>query len=332
MLTVVVPTRNRADLLAPCLESLLGQTLDRSEFEVLVIDNGSTDATCSVSRTFSARTDNLRYVHEPTPGLHAGRHRGLIEAAGEILVFADDDIEAFPTWLESVCEAFGDPDVAMVGGNNVPLFLQEPPDWLRLLWDRPSPDGGRALPALSLLQIEGGVREISPFKVWGCNFSVRKSVVLAAGGFHPDGMPEELQRFRGDGEVHIARFVESNRLRCLFHPGASVFHKVTKDRMSVDYFWKRGFNQGISDSYTALREGDSLKFQQVTSLLNKGVAWGWRRARDWISLSRRARTALDAQRAGYRRGYAFHQRAYLEDPELRAWVQKPTYLDVAKHD
>lgn len=332
MLSVIVPTRNRAELLAKCLESMTEQTIDRDLFEILVVDNGSTDSTGSVCCKLERRIENLRYIHEPTLGLHAGRHRGLREATGEILVFADDDIEAFPTWLESVGIAFADPEVALVGGNNVPLFVEDPPDWLRRLWDRTLPQGGRALPALSILQLDGGVREMSPFQVWGCNFSVRKSVVLAAGGFHPDGMPEELRRFRGDGEVHVARQVKRSGMKCLFHPGASVFHKVTQDRMTVEYFFKRGFNQGISDSYTALREANSLKSQEAAPLLRRGFARGWRMARDWVSLDSGARTALDAQRSGYRRGNAFHQRAYLEDSELRAWVHKPTYLDVVEND
>ena len=93
-LSVIIPTRNRADDLRDVLQSLLNQTLGSDRFEVLVVDNGSTDDTCSVAGEFTCSCGNFHYFFEKTPGLHAGRHRGLMEAAGDVLVFVDDDIVA----------------------------------------------------------------------------------------------------------------------------------------------------------------------------------------------------------------------------------------------
>ncbi len=136
MISVIIPTRNRVDLLTSAIQSLLTQTLDRDHFETLVIDNGSTDHTAEVVRGFSNQLPNLRYIHAPEPGLHVGRHRGMHEARGDVLVFADDDIEATPTWLESYHQIFCDAQVAMAGGNNFPLFIQPPPGWLKKLWEQ----------------------------------------------------------------------------------------------------------------------------------------------------------------------------------------------------
>jgi len=93
----------------------------------------------------------------------------------------------------------------MAGGNNLPMFLETPPTWLTALWNRPTDLSGRALPALSMLELTGPPRNISPYYVWGCNFAIRKDVLIKAGGFHPDGMPKESIRFRGDGETHVSR-------------------------------------------------------------------------------------------------------------------------------
>jgi glucosyl-dolichyl phosphate glucuronosyltransferase len=98
MISVIIPTRNRAELLRAALLSLSLQTLPPEDFEVLVVDNGSTDHTKKVVNGFNGLM-HLRYFFDPTPGLHVGRHRGLREASGEILVYGDDDIEALPTWL-----------------------------------------------------------------------------------------------------------------------------------------------------------------------------------------------------------------------------------------
>lgn len=328
MITVVIPTRNRAQLLAAALHSLVTQTLPKHSFEVLIIDNGSTDGTAEVVQDNVSAMTNLRYCFEPEPGLHAGRHRGMLEARGDLLVFADDDIEAMPSWLATLAEVFKDPDVAMVGGNNRPMFMESPPAWLMSLWSRRHQLGGRALPALSILELDGPARAISPYNVWGCNFAIRKQVLLKAGGFHPDGMPRELIRFRGDGETHVSRFVAESSMKCLFHPGASVYHKITKGRMTIDYFRQRGFNQGVSDSYTRLRQQDTPTRGSRSWPYRVG-RWGWqmlKASRASLIMPADERRALQAIRVGHKEGFAYHQNAYWSDPELREWVHRERYF------
>lgn len=326
MITVIIPTRNHANLLSQAINSLRSQTICNDYFETLIIDNGSTDHTAEVVSRFTNELPNLRYIHAQEPGLHVGRHRGMHEAKGDILVFADDDIEATPTWLESYYMLFSDFQVAMAGGNNLPLFIKPPPDWLKSLWEKPMLDGGRSIPALSILHMKGNTRTFSPNKVWGCNFAIRKSVLVEAGGFHPDGMPKELMRFRGDGETHVSRFVIESGLKCMFHPGASVYHKVTPERMSLSYFRKRGYSQGVSDSYTALRNQGTKKTVVTRNLLNRVISWGWRKLNNRIYLSSEARQALSELNQGHSEGYAYHQQCYATDPEVCAWVHKPNYF------
>lgn len=326
VISLIIPTRNRADLLTMAIHSLLTQTLKKEDFDVLIVDNGSTDRTADVVSRFANDLPNLRYIQAPEPGLHVGRHRGMHEARGDVLVFADDDIEAMPSWLESYQQLFADPDVAMAGGNNFPLFIQTPPDWLIELWEQPTMGGGRMLSALSILHMTGSSRSFSPHQVWGCNFAIRKSVLLQAGGFHPDGMPKDLIRFRGDGETHVSRYVVKSGLNCMFHPGASVYHKVTPERMTFQYFRQRGFNQGVSDSYTALRNQDASTPSARRSLLYRGTSWAWRKLKDQIYLTREARQALTELKEGHSEGYAYHQAAYRSDPEVRGWVHRPTYF------
>ena len=95
------------------------------QFEVLIVDNGSTDKTREVCSSFKNTIPNLRYFYEETPGLHVGRHLGMKMAKSELLVYADDDIEAFPTWLEGIAESFRDEEVVLVGGKNLPKFESE---------------------------------------------------------------------------------------------------------------------------------------------------------------------------------------------------------------
>lgn len=330
MISVIIPTRNRAATLEDTLNSVARQNLRTDAFEVIVVDNNSTDNTADVVDACKVKLPNMRYFLETEPGLHAGRHRGLREAMGDLLTFADDDIEALPCWLESIAEGFSDPEVEMVGGNNLPMFLGKPPRWLLHLWEKPNL-GGRAIPALSILELQGSPRLFNPLYVWGCNFSIRKSILLAAGGFHPDSFPQEMILFRGDGETHVSRCVLRSGGKCLFHPGVSVYHKVTPERMSISYFRRRAFNQGISDSYSELR-GKYVDSQE-SSGRNPWLRGLHRRLRGLYKQFRPTwirdgdmKVLLKESAAGYEEGFAFHQHAFATDPEIRNWVLKPSYM------
>src|SRR5687768_10321857 len=133
--SVIIPTRNRAPLLQRCLRSLTRQTVPAGDFEVLVLDNGSTDATATVAESFQEQL-MLARVFTPEPGLHVGRHEGARHAKSDLLVFADDDIEAEPTWIAGIVRSFDEPTVGLVGGNNYPKFEESPPAWLARWWDK----------------------------------------------------------------------------------------------------------------------------------------------------------------------------------------------------
>jgi len=326
VITVIVPTRNRADLLGTALESLDSQTLSKDAFEVIVVDNGSTDHTAELVSGLVQQRGNLRYVREPVPGLHAGRHRGLQEAHGDVLVYIDDDIRATPCWLEAIADNFADPDVVMVGGNNYPDFQGPVPGWLEKLWARPAL-GGQGIVYLSVLALPDGRREMSPYLVWGCNFPVRKQVVLDAGGFHPDSLPGELIRFRGDGETHVSRYVLENRLRCNYDSRVSVYHAVTRERMSFDYFRQRAFNQGVSDSYTRLRNPVTCRsLSDYRATAQRFLGKVRRKLQRYREDDPELRKLAVLMREGYQEGFEYHQKMYREDAEVRAWVHKPDYF------
>ena len=311
--SVIIPTRDRAQCLSGALESLTRQTYPIDRFEVIVVDNGSKDNTREICACFAARIPQLRYLYEESPGLHAGRHCGMKAAKSEILVYCDDDIEAFPTWLEGIAEAFHDQQVVLAGGKNLPKFQSETPAWIRRMWRR-SRKGGRMLPYLSILDLGDEIKEISPYYFFGCNFSIRKSVLLKAGGFHPDAMPTELIRYRGDGETHVARYILEHGSKAIYHPKASVHHLIPMHRLTESYFTKRAFSQGISDSYTDFRnnQSNSMRKQYFFRFAIRFL--------QILKVNRKARIQI-----GYFQGYCYHQDEVRKDPELYSWVMRETY-------
>lgn len=114
--SVIVPVYNGQDEIGACVEALLAQTLDKSELEVIVVDNGSTDGTCDVVTRYP-----VRLVHENAAvGSYAARNRGIQAARGRILGFTDADCVPDPDWVRAACEAFDDPAVCAVGAQVVP--------------------------------------------------------------------------------------------------------------------------------------------------------------------------------------------------------------------
>lgn len=325
--SVIVPTRNRAKTLRACLASLTRQSLPAEAFEVIVVDNGSTDDTAAVARAFDGALQ-LRLLHEGEPGLHVGRNAGARAARSELLMFCDDDIEARPGWVAAVVRHFAEDErVALVGGNDLPGWDGAVPAWLDLWWRQPA-GHGRALGYLSIVDFGEGVFDLDPAWVWGCNFNIRRSALDAAGGFHPDGMPRERLAWRGDGEMHVGRTVRARGWRTVFDGAASVVHRVDAARMTPAYIEQRAFAQGVSDSYAAIRRGGGLRPDWRAQL--RPLVARWRDARrlrrsgddpavvEWGGVLARARAA-------HARGVAFHRDAVRRSADLLQWVLKEDY-------
>jgi GT2 family glycosyltransferase len=116
-ISAVVCTHNRAEKLANCLAHLADQTLDRSSYEVVVVDDGSTDATPEVAERYATRV--IRNEHSLGPA--AGRNAGARASSATIVAFTDDDCVPDREWLRELLETFGDPEVLAAGGKIVPL-------------------------------------------------------------------------------------------------------------------------------------------------------------------------------------------------------------------
>lgn len=326
-LSVIIPTRNRSSFLNDALQSITKQTLSLDNVEVIVVDNGSSDNTKDVVLAYKAQIPNLSYIYDEKPGLHVGRHHGYKQAKSDILVFADDDIEATPTWLEGILESFESQEVVLVGGKNSPKFEGTVPFWITEKWHKLN-DFGHCMPELSLIDFGEETKEIPAYYVYGCNFAIRKEILDKTTGFHPDGMPFELIEFRGDGESFVSKYIQEHHLKSLYNPKASVFHKVPKERMTLDYFKKRAFCQGVEMSYIDLRYGTQ---RAKISFLQKLKIFVYNMLRfaniDKIEATQQQTDREKEINLSRQIGYIYHKKKYQSSQTLKDWVHKNNYLD-----
>jgi len=166
--SVVVPTRNRSDYLAVTLASLTAQRVG-APFEILVVDDRSTDSTLSV-----ARESGVRAVAVQSPGgLNAARNTGVAETSGALIAFVDDDIWAPPGWLDALLQGAGrHPEAEAFGGP------------IRARMEGPAPRGcGREGAPITHLDL--GREDRRADMVWGANFAVRRAAFERLGAFDP---------------------------------------------------------------------------------------------------------------------------------------------------
>lgn len=124
--SIIVPVRNGAESLPRCLTALLSQTLPRDQYEIIVVDDGSSDATAVI-----ARQAGISYLYLPPSGPAAARNHGAQQAQGDFLLFTDADCEPAPHWIESLLTAFNDDSVMGAKGvyrtresGLIPRFVQ----------------------------------------------------------------------------------------------------------------------------------------------------------------------------------------------------------------
>lgn len=178
--SVIICTYNRCDLLSEAVESVLSQKNDGISYELIIVDNNSSDGTRAVVESFISRGHpNLRYLFEGRQGLSNARNAGLEHARAPIIAFTDDDVRVARDWVRVIKRTFDEhPEVDFVSGKVLPRWNAEPPAWL-------TPDHWSPL----ALQDHGDQPFYSntarPTCLVGANLAIRRALFAVVGNFNP---------------------------------------------------------------------------------------------------------------------------------------------------
>ncbi len=248
ILSVIVCSYNGQDLLPTCLGALSNQTIDKSLYEVIVVDNNSTDSTGRVSEEIAKKNINFKVVNEPQIGLSYARNRGWQEAKGVYVAYIDDDAKAVCDWCENIISAFKtvNPQPVAVGGEILPWYESQPPDWFTDDFEIRS--WGRKPKFLK-----------NQYGFSGSNMAFLKDVLAKFDGFSSDfGMVGDGIRLGEEADLFYRIYSEKPYL--WYDPKIRVYHWVSLRNMSVRYRLWRSYKVGVSSVLLRGRKVFSLDY------------------------------------------------------------------------
>lgn len=269
-ISVIICTRNRALQLGEVLTSLADMAPVAAAWELIIVDNGSTDATPAVIDSFAGRLP-VRHVYEATPGLSNARNRGVAETLGGWIVWTDDDVLVGPGWLKAYAQAIADnPDALVLGGKVTPVLLGPVPSW----WEGASGE------------LEGLVarRDFGPEPValsieenrlpFGANYAVRASEQKALCYDPLLGVGPNRKRLGEETQV-IRALLRSGRGMSV--PDAEVLHQIPQGRLTEKY--AEVYFRSIGETWAYL---DDVKAENFMGPEIKPDTPRWRGAPRWV--------------------------------------------------
>jgi GT2 family glycosyltransferase len=236
---VVFATRNGARTLPRVLEG--HAALRRRPDQLVVVDNGSSDATPSVLAEAPTRHPNLPLT--VLRELSSGKNRALnaalpLVADADLVAFTDDDAIPAPDWLDQlVAAAEAAPEHAVFGGAIRPDWMETPPAWI-LRW---------RVPLDICFAVNSGLRTgpIAAQSVWGPNMAIRGAVLRAGHRFDTEVGPDGTAIYPMGSETEFTRRLERNGHRAWFTADAVVRHMVRPEQMRLEWVLGRAYRCGL---------------------------------------------------------------------------------------
>jgi glucosyl-dolichyl phosphate glucuronosyltransferase len=254
-ITVILCTYNRAGRLGEALESVLASTLPTGlEWEILVVDNNSSDQTRTVVTEFCRRyPGRVRYLFEARQGLSNARNAGIHEASGDVLAFMDDDVTVEPSWLHNLTSPLlGLSWVGAGGPIRVPRDFV-PPRWLKV--NGPFSMGGALAASFDLGDAPAELCQ----PPYGTNMAYAKSMFQKYGGFRTD-LGRTGNNLIGMEDTEFGERLLAAGERLFYVPSAVVIHPVQKERLQKRYFRSYYFAHGRA---SARQAGQKLSIWRV---------------------------------------------------------------------
>ncbi len=237
-ISIIICTYNRGHHLKNVLKSLSEQLVPGDlKWEIIVVDNNSTDDTHEITMEFSRRVGlQVKYIKEVKQGLSYARNRGIEESAGRYIAFTDDDAIAGSSWVAVLHKTFQTYNCDCVGGRIYLKPVKELPKWLtKELWG-----------FLAYLDYGDSPFQITDHYVYGTNMAFSRQILNKAGYFNTDLGRTGYTPVGGEETELLKRIMQSGAT-VYYQPGAEIHHVIEAYKLKKNYFRRLHYYEGFSN-------------------------------------------------------------------------------------
>jgi glycosyltransferase involved in cell wall biosynthesis len=262
-ISVVICTYNRALYLPAALESLYTQEIDKEYFEVIVVNNNSTDHTEKVCKDFiEAHLDaNFIYLNEMNQGASFARNTGAALAKSPLLCFMDDDAIAYPNYLGLIIQFFKSfPDAGGLGGRIIPKYIPSEPKWMSHFVSS----------LVGNFDYSNEICIFSPNKYpLESNMIIRREDFIKVNGFNTElpGVKGTL-RIGGEGKEFFLKLKALGKI-IYYHPEIIVDHVVEIQKLTPEYMYRVASGIGRGEKVRTLNISQSAYVSKIVEYIIK---------------------------------------------------------------
>ncbi len=241
--SIIICTYNRQEYIKKCLESIRHQSFSKENYELVIVNNKSTDNTDHLCQAFISESKgsglNITYVTEQQQGLSYARNRGILEAKGDFLIFLDDDAFADKEYLKSLNDFYvqNKDVVSAYGGKILPYLESEKPKWMSSF----------LMPLMSVINLGNKAKPFPKGKYpIGANMGIKAKMFKKYGGFNTE-LGRVGKNLMGGEEKDMFDRIRKHNEKIVYLPDAFVHHVVPDSRLTKDFIKKQALGIGISE-------------------------------------------------------------------------------------
>jgi len=255
-LSIIICTYNRSELLRYCLDSLLNQTVSQEKFEVIVVDNNSTDNTFLVAKKYESKFLHFNYTIEKKVGLSYARNTGYVNAHSNWIAYIDDDAKAAENYVKEALNTIKEYNFDVIGGKYLAWYLYGQKKWI-----------GKQFGVFQDILPTIGYAKTG--YVPGGNMIIKKKALTKIGGFDINlGMKGNAIGY-GE-ETFFQDKIRELGYKIGYNPNLIVYHLVGKHKLRLSWHLQSAYAYG-RDNYKMWKQGSSNKTYVFKTIL-KSVA------------------------------------------------------------
>lgn len=239
-------TYNRDKYIAQTLKAVCEQIFDPTDYEIIVVDNNSTDSTAMICEEFEQKYSDrqFRYFKEINQGLSFALNRGIKEAQGEYLIFVDDDETIVPEHLERLNKHLNNyPDAVLAGSPVIPIYEEAKPKWMSHFTQR----------------LIGGYfnqgdrpKKLDTKNYPGTGHTIIKRELYEKYGYYNTELGRKGTSLIGAEDKDMFSRLKKNNIECYYFPDIPIYHHIPKEKLTDQFFQKLTYSIGRSERIRTL--------------------------------------------------------------------------------